>query len=231
MADELISLTGTATIPIFPLPLVLMPYEMLPLHIFEERYREMLIDIASSNNVFGINYFEGDSQIERPDERSIGCAAQVRQIETLDDGRSNVVTLGVTRYRIIEYVDRGKPYNEAEIAYFVDDAENEVDVETAADDVYRLFQRIAEAAFKMSGSRGQLPELVRGDPEQLSFLVGAGFNFENAIKLEMLAMTSTLERLAKLDKILSKMVDQIEESADIHAVSKTNGHSKKKIDL
>jgi Lon protease-like protein len=62
MADELISLSGTATIPIFPLPLVLMPYELLPLHIFEERYREMLIDIASSNNIFGINYFDGDAQ-------------------------------------------------------------------------------------------------------------------------------------------------------------------------
>lgn len=231
MADELISLSGTATIPIFPLPLVLMPYEILPLHIFEERYREMLIDIASSNNIFGINYFDGDAQTERPDERSIGCAAQVRQIETLNDGRSNIVTLGVTRYRIIEYADQGKPYNEAEVAYFIDDAENDLDVETAADDVYRLFQRIAEAAFKMSGSRGQLPELVRGDPEQLSFLVGAGFNFENEIKIEMLAMTSTLERLSKLDNILSKMVDQIEQSAEIHSVSKTNGHSKKKLDI
>ncbi len=231
MADELISLSGTATIPIFPLPLVLMPYEILPLHIFEERYREMLIDIASSNNVFGINYFDGDAQTERPDERSIGCAAQVRQIETLDDGRSNIVTLGVTRYRIIEYADHGKPYNEAEVAYFIDDAEDEHDAEAAAERVFGLFQRIAEAAFKMSGSRGQLPELVRGDPEQLSFLIGAGFNFENEIKIEMLAMTSTLERLKRLNNILSKKVDQIEQSAEIHSVSKTNGHSKKKLDL
>ncbi|HMT07589.1 MAG TPA: LON peptidase substrate-binding domain-containing protein, partial [Pyrinomonadaceae bacterium] len=194
MADELIELTGTATIPIFPLPLVLMPYEILPLHIFEDRYREMLDDVMASNEVFGITYFEGDSQVERPDERSIGCAAQVRQVETLDDGRSNIITVGISRYRLIEYVDNGKPYNEAEVAYFIDDAEDETEAEAGAERVFKLFQRIAEAAFKMSGSRGNLPELNRGDPEQLSFLVGAGFNFENELKLELLAMTSTLER-------------------------------------
>ncbi len=231
MADELIELTGTATIPIFPLPLVLMPYEILPLHIFEDRYREMLDDVMASNEVFGITYFEGDSQVERPDERSIGCAAQVRQVETLDDGRSNIITVGISRYRLIEYVDNGKPYNEAEVAYFIDDAEDETEAEAGAERVFKLFQRIAEAAFKMSGSRGNLPELNRGDPEQLSFLVGAGFNFENELKLELLAMTSTLERLDKIDSILSKMVGQIEQSADIHSVSKTNGHSKKKLDL
>jgi Lon protease-like protein len=231
MADELITLSGTATIPIFPLPLVLMPYELLPLHIFEERYLEMLADVASTNNVFGISYFDADGIAERPEEGSVGCAAQVRQIETLDDGRSNIVTLGVTRYRIIEYLDRGKPYIEAEVAYFVDDDEDESECDVAANRVYGLFQRIAEAAFKMSGSRGRLPDLAQGEPEQLSFLVGAGFNFENEMKLEMLSETSTIERLARLDNILSKMVGQIEQTADIHSVSKTNGHSKKKLDL
>jgi len=231
MADELITLSGVSTIPIFPLPLVLMPYEILPLHIFEERYREMLDDISAGNKVFGITYFDSDSQTERPDERSIGCAAQVRQIDALDDGRSNIITVGVTRYRLVEYIDRGKPYNEAEVAFFLDDAEDESESEAAAERVFELFQRIAEAAFKMSGSRGRLPDLVRGDPEQLSFLVGAGFNFENELKLEMLATTSTTERLAKLEEIISKMVGQVEQSADIHVVSKTNGHSKKKLDI
>lgn len=231
MADELISLSGVSTIPIFPLPLVLMPYEILPLHIFEDRYREMLDDIAATNNVFGITYFDGDSQTDRPEERSVGCAAQVRQVDTLDDGRSNIITVGVTRYRIVEYVDSGKPYNEAEVGFFIDDAEDETASEAAAERVFGLFQRIAEAAFKMSGSRGKLPELVRGDPEQLSFLVAAGFNFEDEVKREMLTMTSTTERLSKLDDILSKTVGQVEQSADIHVVSKTNGHSKKKLDL
>lgn len=231
MADELISLGGVSTIPIFPLPLVLMPYEILPLHLFEDRYREMLEDISAGNKVFGITYFDGDSQIDRPDERSVGCAAQVRQVDTLDDGRSNIITVGVTRYRLVEYIDRGKSYNEAEVAFFVDDEENEAESEAASERVFALFQRIAEAAFKMSGSRGKLPELVRGDPEQLSFLVGAGFNFENELKLDMLAMTSTIERITKLEEIISRMVGQVEQSADIHVVSKTNGHSKKKLDI
>lgn len=231
MAEELIKLSGTATIPIFPLPLVLMPYEILPLHIFEERYREMLEDITAGDQIFGITYFDGDSQTERPDERSVGCAAQVRQVDRLEDGRSNIVTLGVTRFRIIEYVDRGHSYNEAEVAYFIDDEEDEQAAETAASIVYEMFRRIAEAAFKLSGNRGTLPELVRGDPEQLSFLVGAGFNFENELKFQFLEMTSTIERLTAIDKKLSAIVEQIEQNAEIQTVSKTNGHSKKKIDI
>lgn len=231
MAKELIELSGTATIPIFPLPLVLMPYEILPLHIFEDRYREMLDDIAAGDQVFGITYFDGDAQTERPDERSVGCAAQVRQVDRLEDGRSNIVTLGVTRFRIIEYVDRGHSYNEAEVAYFIDDEEDEQAAETAASIVYEMFRRIAEAAFKLSGNRGTLPELVRGDPEQLSFLVGAGFNFENELKLQFLEMTSTIERLTAIDRKLSAIVEQIEQNAEIQTISKTNGHSKKKINI
>ena len=59
----------------------------------------------------------------------------------------------------------------------------------------------------------------------------AAFNFENELKYELLKMTSTAERLEKLRDILRKMVDQMEESADIHSSSRTNGHSKKKLDI
>jgi len=100
-----------------------------------------------------------------------------------------------------------------------------------ADEVFELFERMAKAAFKMSGSRGQLPQIQRTDPESLSFLITAAFNFDNDKKYPLLEMTSTVARLTELKSILEKTVGQIEESADIQSVAKLNGHSKKKIDL
>ena len=149
----------------------------------------------------------------------------------LDDGRANIVTLGVVRFRLIDYIEASEPYFVGDVAYFEDDLADESETAPLADEVFELFGRIAKAAFKMSGGRGRLPEIHRGDAEQLSFLVTAAFNFENELKYQLLTMTSTAERLEKLRAILKKMVGQLEDSADIHAVSKTNGHSKKKLDL
>jgi hypothetical protein len=90
---------------------------------------------------------------------------------------------------------------------------------------------MAKAAFKMSGSRGTLPEIQRTDPESLSFLITAAFNFDNEKKYRLLEMTSTAQRLTELREILKNTVGQIEESADIQSVAKQNGHSTKKIDI
>lgn len=232
MTVEPIKLSGTRTIPIFPLPLVIMPNELLPLHIFEDKYRDMLADVVRADKIFGVNLFEPESEfVDRPASESAGCAAQIRDFDTQDDGRSNIITLGVTRYRIIEYLDRGKPYLEAEVEFFNDYFDEDGEAEMLADQVFDIFGRIATAAFKMSGNQGRLPEINRGDSEQLSFLVAAAFNFDNDLKYELIEMTSTAIRLRRLQNILVKMVDQLEESADIHIVSRTNGHSKKKLDL
>ena len=83
----------------------------------------------------------------------------------------------------------------------------------------------------MSGNRGSFPEIQRAGPEALSFLITAAFNFENEKKYQLLEMTSTLERLQNLKEVLDHAVGQMEESADIHSISRTNGHSEKKIDM
>src|SRR4051812_5669386 len=111
MSDLLNELKGVRHIPVFPLPLVLLPNEMLPLHIFEERYRKMLRDVQAEDKRFGVTLFEGVSSPDaRPPAGSIGCLAEVRETETLPDGRSNIITSGLMRYRLIDYVDAGEPY-------------------------------------------------------------------------------------------------------------------------
>ncbi len=232
MSESLEKMLGIDRLPLFPLPLVMLPNEILPLHIFEERYRQMLADVEDTHKMFGVVYFEPmEDFIERPVSGAVGCVAEIRDTDILADGRANIVTIGIVRFRLLDYIDADEPYLVADIEYFEDDASGDGGTEPLADEVFELFQRIAKAAFKMSGGRGRMPDIQRGDPEQLSFLVTAAFNFENELKYELLEMTSTSERLEKLRDILKKMVGQMEESADIHAVSKTNGHSKKKLDL
>lgn len=232
MSEALEKVSGIERLAIFPLPLVLLPNEILPLHIFEPKYRQMLQDVQLGRNVFGINYFDEQSVFtDRPPVGSIGCAAEVREFETMPDLRSNILTAGVIRYRLLEYVDDGTPYLMANVEFFEDVPGDELQADELADEVFELFERVAKAAFKLSGNRGSLPQIERSDAEPMSFLVAAAFNLDNMLKLRMLEISSTIERLDRLKDILLPASLKMEESVDIYNASKTNGHSKKKIDI
>lgn len=232
MSEALEKVKGIRHLPIFPLPLVLLPGELLPLHIFESRYRKMLDDVQAEQNVFGVTFFDPqDALSEIPDTGRVGCVAEVREVEEMADGRSNILTFGLVRYRLHEYVDAGEPYLVGDVEFFEDEEEDEKILGPLGDVVHELFQRIAKAAFKLSGSRGTLPEIPKADPQQLSFLITAAFNLENDLKYEMSEMRSTAERLTKLREVLSRAVEKLEANADIQQIAKTNGHSTKKIDL
>ncbi len=225
-------LDGVRQLPLFPLPLVLVPNELLPLHIFEDKYRQMLTDIAFEGNMFGISLFEPDDAFtDRPAIGSIGCVAEVSDVQTMDDGRSNIVVTGLARFRLLEYLETADPYLVGRLEFFEDMDVDEKEVEQFADKVFEIFERVAKAAFKLSGNRGIFSEIKRTDPESFSFMATAAFNFENDLKYRLLEMTSTLERLKKLEEILLKTVDQVEETANLNEVVKKNGHSKKKIEL
>lgn len=105
-------------IPIFPLPsVVLFPNVLLPLHIFEPRYRQMLADALAGDRVIGMvllqsgwqNSYEG-----RPEVFPIGCAGVITHVEPLTDGRSNIVLRGLTKFRI-QAEQNSKPYRLAEV--------------------------------------------------------------------------------------------------------------------
>lgn len=232
MSEATQKIKGVHHLPIFPLPLVMLPNELLPLHIFENRYRKMLNDVVEDRNLFGITLFEPQEDfIEKPAIGTVGCVAEIRDSETLEDGRSDILTLGVIRYRLIDYVDAGDPYLVGDLEFFEDDEEDPAVLDPLADEVFGWFERMAKAAFKMGGSRGRFPEIVQTDPESLSFLITAAFNFDNEKKYALMQMTSTVERLNDLLEILTQAVGQMEDSAIIQAAAHTNGHSKKKIDL
>jgi Lon protease-like protein len=232
MSEALKKVEGIRHLPVFPLPLVLLPGEFLPLHIFEPRYRKMLEDVGQEQNLFGISFFDPENTMnERPEAGTVGCVAEVREVQELPDGRSNILTVGVVRYRLIDYVEAGEPYFVGDVEFFEDEEEETSVLTPLGDEVHGLFERIAKAAFKLSGSHGLLPDIPKADPQQMSFLITAAFNLENELKYEMAEIRSTVERLEKLREVLLRAVDKLEANADIQQIAKTNGHSNKKIDL
>ncbi len=149
----------------------------------------------------------------------------------MPDGRSNVLTLGVIRFRLLDYVDSEKPYLVGDVEFFGDEKSDLPDLGPLSDEVFTLFERMAKAAFRISGNRGQFPQIQRTDPESLSFLITAAFNFDNEKKYAFLEKTSTADRLHELKILLAAAVGQMEENADILVVSRSNGHANKKLDL
>ena len=220
-------------LPLFPLPLVLLPNEILPLHIFEPRYRQMMKDLESGQDYFGITLFEPHegSSLARPAEGTIGCLAEVRESNPLPDGASNIVTMGIIRYRLIDYIDAGEPYFVGDVEFFEDQEESGEKLDSLASEVHELFKRVAQAAFQLSGSRGKLPDIPNTNPQDLSFLIATAFNLDNTLKYQMVETDSTFDRLNKLHEILIHTVDKMEESAKIQKVAATNGHTEKKIDI
>ncbi len=232
MSEASDKIESVKQIALFPLPLVLLPHEILPLHIFEPRYQQMLDDIELENNLFGITFFEPkDSFSDKPEIGSTGCVAEVREVQKLEDDRANILTAGIIRYRLTNYVDLGKPYLTAEVEFFEDVIEEESVLAPVADEVFDLFERVAKAAFDLSGNRGRFPAIQKSDPERLSFVVTAAFSLDNNLKYELLEMASTADRFGKLRGILASAVGAMEESAGIHKAAQTNGHSTKKIDI
>lgn len=232
MSEAFDKVESVNQLALFPLPLVLLPHELLPLHIFEPRYQQMLKDIELERNLFGISFFEPtDSFSDKPEVGSTGCVAEIREVQTMEDGRSNILTAGIIRYRLLNYIDLDKPYLTAEVEFFEDVEEAEAALKPAADEIFGLFERVAKAAFDLSGNRGRFPEIQKSDPERLSFIVTAAFSLADELKYKLLETDSTMDRFDMLRGILKSAVGAMEETAGIHKAAQTNGHSNKKIDI
>ncbi|HEY5403446.1 MAG TPA: LON peptidase substrate-binding domain-containing protein [Pyrinomonadaceae bacterium] len=232
MSEGIEKVRGVNELPIFPLPVVLFPGVPLPLHIFEPKYRQMLEDIGNFNNLFGLSYFDSStSDRDLPSPGEIGCVAEVTETQTFPDGRSNILTIGLVRYRIESYVERGDPYLVARVNYFEDTDEDDDTLIKAAEDVADTFTRIARAVRTINDERLNLPDISDTEPQRLSFLVAAAMEVDVEVKQELLELRSTAERLERLKNMLDRAVEGYEERARIHELAKGNGHSGKKIDI
>ena len=104
-------------LPLFPLPeVVLFPQEVLPLHIFESRYRIMLQSVLESDSMFGVIKWDPTTK----SMANVGCCAQIIKHQTAEDGRSNIITLGQQRFQVLE-ITRSTPFCSAMVSWISDD--------------------------------------------------------------------------------------------------------------
>ncbi|HEY0376823.1 MAG TPA: LON peptidase substrate-binding domain-containing protein [Pyrinomonadaceae bacterium] len=232
MSEASDKVRGVRELPLFPLPVVLFPGVPMPLHVFEPRYQRLLADVRAGDQLFGLSYFDATgAAADAPPVGHVGCVAEVTEVQPLPDNRANILTVGLVRYRVESYVDHGDPYLVGRVRFFEDEGENPQSLAERADEVSKLFIRIARAVRIINDERASLPELPPTEPERLSFLVAAAMELETEVKLELLELRSTSERLKRLRDLLARAAPGYEERARIHDIAKGNGHGGKKIDL
>ena len=232
------SMTSHRVIPIFPLPVVQFPNAITPLQIFEPRYRKMLKDVMAKDKIFGIIYRPSVDSFVNEDESlpgsdvlplgSVGCTVEVAVSQELPDGRSNILCVGVIRYRLLQYVE-GEPYQQAEVDFFEDEPTFE-DLSAEAERAKKAFNRLLLANRKIKEDReseDEPPPELPNDPQSLSFIVTAYLDMKLDEKQELLEMIDTGERLREVTKVIETLADEYEKRAGVHNIAKHNGHGGK----
>jgi ATP-dependent Lon protease len=187
-------------LPLFPLPdVVLFPQEVLPLHIFEPRYRMLLRTVMQEDRRFGI--IRWDPQNQRMAE--VGCCAEILHCQTQDDDRSNIVTMGQQRFRVLDIV-REAPFRVGLVSWIQDEVDqSRDDLDQLAADVGQALRDVVELTGKLVGKPTPLPSDLPDLPRELSFWIGAHLGGPVADHQQaLLEMTDTAERLQQEYELL-----------------------------
>jgi len=209
-------------LPLFPLPLVLFPGTALPLHIFEPRYRQLLVDCLEREERFGIARLPEGVAEQEIASGTVGCIAEIVNTETLPDGRSNILVRGAERFALVSLVSSPHPYHVCSATVVEDDFEIGADLDALAERVRDVFRRVARAARTLSDDPDPLPELP-DDAANLSFAIASMIDIGLDARQQILASRSPTERLRHLDGILSAALGALVTRAQMHTLAKTNG--------
>jgi ATP-dependent Lon protease len=180
-------------LPLFPLPdVVLFPQEVLPLHIFEPRYRMLLRTVMAEDQRFGVIRWD-------PQERrmaDVGCCAEIIHCQTQEDDRSNIVTMGQQRFRVLDIV-REAPFRVGLVSWIEDEPDNDSQgLSDLTDQVREALKDVVELTAKLIGKPAQLPADLPDLPRELSFWIGSHLGGPVADHQQsLLEITSTGERL------------------------------------
>jgi Lon protease-like protein len=188
--------------PLFPLGMVLLPEEVVPLHIFEERYKRMVGDCLEHEREFGIVWLS-DSGL-----RDIGCTASITELlETMDDGRMNILVRGGRPFRLLKRIEE-LPYPAGDIE-LLDDQQPEPEpasLEETRECYAELVERLTDS---------------RPDAQHLSDLgaygIAATIDFALDAKQSLLESRSEDERLGLLRELIvaaMKRVDYVERAGE-----------------
>jgi len=194
---------------LFPLPIVLVPTERIPLHIFEPRYRELIDECLEQGEEFGFVLSTGDGAVHE-----IGTRAAVAQVlEVLDDGSMNIVVEGGERFRLVDLTS-GRSFTTGVVVPVEDDDEPPLETDVAR--ATEVFRQLAEAA----DSDVDVP-----DPQSplFDFELAARVDFGVDSKQELLAMTSPRVRMKALIDLLETALEALRLELTLRERASQNG--------
>jgi hypothetical protein len=194
-------------LPLFPLGAVLYPGMLLPLHIFEERYRQLVRDLldGAEPRRFGVIAIRKGRETGIDGVHSlyeIGCTATLRRVEEREDGRFDVVSVGTRRFRLLT-LDRTRPYLQGEVEMLADEPADPAEAGPAVRVIQAAFREYLDALTEWGGATVRLEDLP-DEPELLSFIVAAAMVIDLPERQAMLAEPDTLRRLALQRALLSR---------------------------
>jgi Lon protease-like protein len=197
--------------PLFPLPIVLLPTEVVPLHIFEERYKTMIALCLEDESEFGIVWLSDDGL------KGTGCTARVTEVmERMDDGRMNILVQGASPFRLLERTEEHAfPAGTIEL---LDDRQEDVS-ERVGRGAREGFASLVERVTDQRPDEKALAEL---DAYDMAASVDLGLDAKQGL-LELRSEQARLRLLARLFKDAMSRLDQVERIAE-HA--KGNGKVK-----
>jgi Lon protease-like protein len=197
-------------IGLFPLELVLLPTERVPLHIFEDRYRELIGESLTSGNEFGIVLEDADGL------REVGTSAGVVElVHTFDDGRMNILVEGRSRFSVRELTE-GHSYQTAEVEAYDDDV-HEIPTEAETERTLQAFHQLAEIA---EADEVNVPAVGEAP---LSFRLAARVDFGTMLKQELLELRSERARLDRLVDLLGHAAAALAREREVRERASGNG--------
>ncbi len=195
---------------LFPLPLVLLPGERVPLQIFEPRYRELIGECLEQERPFGVVLSEEETL------RDVGTEASVIEVlEQTEDGRSTILVEGGERFRLSQLTS-GRSFGTALAEPFADKQEDEPDPELVKRTL-ELFKRLAEL------TETDVEELLEEGIEPRAFAIAAHVELELARKQELLELRSERRRMELLATLLERAALAISHMREQHRRASSNG--------
>jgi Lon protease-like protein len=194
--------------PLFPLGLVLLPQELVPLHIFEERYKLMISECMEQGSEFGIVWL-GDDGL-----RDIGCSARIeRVIETFEDGRLNILVVGDKPFRMLRRID-DMPYPAGDIE-LLDDFDPEADPEL----LEQARTRYAELVEAATEEKPDLAEIAQLD----AYGMAATVEHPPEAKQALLELRAENDRLRMVDEMFRTAIKRVAYAEEAAERAQTNG--------
>ena len=192
-------------IPLFPLKTVLFPEMVLPLQIFEERYKIMVRQCLENSQPFGVALIRSGKEVGGPAEPfAVGTTARITEVRHLDDGRMNLIAIGEKRFRV-QALHHDEPYLVGEVETPALERGPEDELEEISDRVTALFAEYYRLQVYLQGHWERTLALP-SDAERLAYVVAAGMELEPLVKQELLEMDLLPAILGRENELLGEAI-------------------------